>query len=39
MVVESLFVDFARCNWDVVAAIVGGDKNDVVDDCGGGIRR
>ena len=21
---ESLFVDFARCNWDVVAAIIGG---------------
>ena len=38
MVGESLFVDFARCNWDVVAAIIGEDKNDVVADCGGGIR-
>ena len=36
---ESLFCGFARCNWDVVAAIIGEDKNDVVDGCGGGICR
>ena len=35
MLGESLREGFVRCSWD---AIIGEDKNDVVD-CGGGIRR